>query len=346
MGFARWSGGWVLVLTLLNPIVVHGWSAADRDFDGDGRIGFADYLQFAQAYGSDQEKYDLNGDGNVGFGDFIMFAPYYGRTVAETEIPDTTSVSLPTRDVGEVRMQFVYISPGTYMMGQLTQWPIGGMGENDAWPRHEVTISKGFYLGKYEVTQAQWEGVMGTTPWFGQTYSWSGLPSVLEADDAPAVYVSWKMAQTFISTLNQKTSGPGPFRLPTEAEWEYACRAGTTTNFSFGNDLQKLQNYGWYTVNTLPQGQNWAHRVGRLLRNPWGLYDMHGNVSEWCEDWFWPYSEAAQTDPAGSDKGTERVLRGGRYSQMEGFLYSWRRGHEVDNYEDPGVGLRLVMEVQ
>ena len=175
---------------------------------------------------------------------------------------------------------------------------------DDEGPVHEVTISKGFYLGKYEVTQGQWEGVMGTTPWRGKDYVRSG-------SDYPAVYVSWDDAQEFISRLNS-AAGSEVYRLPSEAEWEYACRAGTTTRWSFGDDESQLTHYAWYGAYRRGDvGEKYGHRVGTKRANPWGLYDMHGNVSEWVQDWKGDYSSSSVVDPLGPSTGSYRVVRGG-----------------------------------
>ena len=145
-------------------------------------------------------------------------------------VSDTT-VTLP----GGAKMEMVYISPGTFLMGSPESEPER---DNSESPQHEVTITNGFYLGKYEVTQGQWQKVMGTTPWTGQDY-------VQANPDHPAVYVSWNDSQEFIHKLNV-AAGDSLYRLPTEAEWEYACRAGTTTRFNSGNNDSDLSNAGWY----------------------------------------------------------------------------------------------------
>ena len=159
--------------------------------------------------------------------------------------------------------------------------------------QHEVTLTKPFYMGKHEVTQEQWESVMGKTP------------SDNKGAKLPVTNVSWEDCQDFIKKLNEKTTGG--YRLPTEAEWEYACRAGTTTAYSFGNKITpKDANYGDSKI-AKPVA------VGSYKPNAFGLYDMHGNVSEWCEDWYGEYPFAV-TDPKGPAKGEYRVLRGGSFN--------------------------------
>ena len=210
------------------------------------------------------------------------------------------TVTLP----GGATMEFVWIEPGTFLMGSPDTEPDRA---SDEGPQHEVTISQGFYLGKCEITQAQWEVVMRTTPWVGQDY-------VQSNPDHPAVYISWNDCQEFIQVLND-AGGEEIYRLPTEAEWEYACRAGTTTGWSFGDDRRKLGDYAWYRVNAWDVGEKYAHAVGTKLANPWGLYDMYGNVWEWCQDWYGSsYSRGSHIDPTGPTTGSFRVMRGGSFS--------------------------------
>ena len=204
--------------------------------------------------------------------------------------PEMT-VDLP----GGATMDFVWIEPGTFLMGS----PDSEEGRSDReGPQHDVTITRGFFLGKYEITQGQWKSVTGTTPW-------SDERRARESDDNAASYIYWDDLESLISVLNAD-AGAGTYRLPTEAEWEYACRAGTTTRWSFGDDEGGLHDYAWCS-NPLPGP------VGTKLPNPWGLFDMHGNVSEWCSDKIGDYSSAAQVDPQGDAWGPHIVARGGSY---------------------------------
>ena len=145
---------------------------------------------------------------------------------------------------------------------------------------------------------------MGTTPWVGLSY-------VQEDPNSPAVYISWEDMQAFFDSLAAR--GLTGFRLPTEAEWAYTCRAGTETLWSFGDDEGQLGQYAWYWDNTWAVGEEYAHEVGTKLPNPWGLYDMHGNVHEWVQDWLGAYASDAQTDPTGPSTGESRVLRDGAF---------------------------------
>ena len=187
-----------------------------------------------------------------------------------------------TLNLGGVTARMVLIPAGNFMMGE---------GED----RHAVTISKPFYLGVTEVTQAQYEAVMGANP------------SEYKGATTPVECVSWDDAAEFCRKLSEKTGQT--VRLPTEAEWEYACRAGTQTEFSFGADPSALGDYAWHGGNS----GYYPHPVGRKKPNAWGLYDMHGNVHEWCADWYGEYPKGPVTDPTGPASGTVRVLRGGSW---------------------------------
>jgi formylglycine-generating enzyme required for sulfatase activity len=196
-------------------------------------------------------------------------------------------------DLGNgVTMKLVLIRPGKFMMGS----PDSELGhEPDEGPQHEVVISKPFYMGVTEVTQAQYEAVMGTNP------------SDFKGPTNPVDKVSWNEAVEFCRRLSEKTRKT--VRLPTEAEWEYACRAGSKTRFSFGDSDSILGDYAWYRSNSGSK----PHPVGQKKPNAWGLYDMHGNVWEWCADRYGPYSSEASTDPQGAGSGSARVVRGGSW---------------------------------
>lgn len=132
---------------------------------------------------------------------------------------------------------------------------------------------KGYYMGKYTVTQKEWETVMGTTPWKGKSFA-------REGEDYPATYISWNDCQELLKRLNYREGG-NLYRLPTDEEWEHGCLAGSTTKYCFGDDAGQLGAYAWYAENAFGPGEKYAHRVGQKKPNEWGLYDMHGNVWEW-----------------------------------------------------------------
>jgi len=200
---------------------------------------------------------------------------------------------------GGVKMDMVLIQPGSFMMGDRT-------GEKEEKPAHKVTISRPFYMGKFEVTQEQWKTVM------------NGNPSHFKGAKNPADNISWEASQEFVKKLNEKFGNSGvTFSLPTEAQWEYACRAGTSTRYGYGNEEAGLEEYGWFK--STAGGK--THPVGEKKPNAWGLYDMHGNVWEWCADWYDGnyYKQSPSNDPAGpaDPKGesgvASRVLRGGSW---------------------------------
>jgi formylglycine-generating enzyme required for sulfatase activity len=212
--------------------------------------------------------------------------------------PTPTPPAELTLDLGGgVTMKMVLIRPGKFMMGEGTEPPHG--------PQHEVTLSKPFYMGVTEVTQAQYEAVMGTNP------------SAFKGATNPVETVSWNDATEFCKRLSEKTRQA--VRLPTEAEWEYACRAGTQTAFSFGDSDAALDDYAWWAKNS----GGTTHPVGQKKPNAWGLYDMHGNVYEWCADWYGDYPQGSVTDPSGSATGAygARVLRGGSWLDDVAFRF-------------------------
>jgi formylglycine-generating enzyme required for sulfatase activity/sugar lactone lactonase YvrE len=251
---------------------------------------------------------------------------------------DTLTAALP----GGVTMEFVWIEPGTFLMGSPESEPGRAADEG---PQHEVTISQGFYLGKFEVTQGQWEAVMGTRPWLGDAQ-----PSYVKDEPShPAVTVDWSDWQEFIRRLNE-AEGAEVYRLPTEAEWEYACRAGTTTRWSFGDDENQLGNYAWYNANAWDVGEQYAHAVGTKLPNPWGVHDMHGNVQEWVQDWYASdyYRNSPGVDPQGPATGLGHFVRGGGFGlngQLAERLRSAFRSACTPCGGAVDVGARLVKQL-
>jgi formylglycine-generating enzyme required for sulfatase activity len=232
----------------------------------------------------------------------------------------------------EQGMTFVYIAPGEFMMGS-------DKGAPNERPVHQVKITQGFYFQTTAVTQGQWEAVMGTRPWERRHRAPTGA-------EYPAVGVSWDDAAKFAATLSGKSERT--YRLPTEAEWEYACRAGTTTEFCFGDDPAGLSDYGWYADNTVKLGQEHAQPVGLKKPNPWGLYDMHGNVWEWCADYYSEeyYAQSPVADPAGPESGYPRVLRGGAYDQPPRYCRSAIRIKYFADNRYEYIGFRLLAEAE
>jgi len=235
-----------------------------------------------------------------------------------------------------IGMKFVLIPAGTFTMGS----PSTRTGNET---KHQVTISRPFYMQTTEVTQGQWKAIMGSNP----------SEFIFCGDDCPVEQVTWNEVQDFIRTLNRR-EGTDKYRLPTEAEWEYAARAGTTTPFNTGNCLstEKANYDGNYPYPGCPKGENRRKtvRVGSFSPNAWGLYDMHGNVWEWVQDWYGSYPLGSVTDPVGpaSRLGWYRVFRGGGWD-LGGEL-GCRSAYRGFKYGDPGTkcharGFRLASTI-
>jgi formylglycine-generating enzyme required for sulfatase activity len=254
----------------------------------------------------------------------ILVPPGYNKKNEISSPP--TSPKETFSELAEIGMKFVRIDRGSFMMGS----PIGEKDRRDNERQHRVTLTKGFSMGVHEVTQKQWQAVMGNNP------------SQFKGDDLPVETVSWFDAIAFCNALSTKFGkkpyysikdkdvtilGGSGYRLPTEAEWEYACRAGSTTAYSFGDNSGKLSTYAWYfdnSSNTRP--------VRTKSSNVWGLHDMHGNVWEWCWDWHGNYPTGEVTDPQGPNTGQERVLRGGCWYNTSGICRSAARFGRGPNY--------------
>lgn len=237
---------------------------------------------------------------------------------------DSTNLKTTTNSIG---MQFVLIPAGEFKMGSPSGE--GGRIDNEG-PVHTVTIEKAYYLSKYEVTQKQWMEVMGSNPSYFKFWG----------DDLPVDQISWNDVQEFIRKLNAK-EGTDKYRLPSEAEWEYAARAGTTTQYSFGDSGSKLGEYAWSGVCSHPRP------VGQKKPNTWGLYDMHGNVWEWVQDWYHSDYDGAPTDGSAweSGGGRFRVIRGGGWEFFAGGCRSASRADDSPGARKNYLGFRLVQEV-
>lgn len=259
--------------------------------------------------------------------------------------PKTTAQKYVGRRTGDTRndnglkITFIWCAPGTFKMGspylELRQHPDEGQAQ--------ITLTRGFWLAKTEATQDQWMRIMKTIPWREQLY-------VEEGDDYPATFVNWAEALQFCQKLTEqeRTAGRLPagwrYDLPTEAQWEYACRAGTTTRFHFGDNAEDLYEYAWYgglTADGNARFERYPHLVAKKKANAWGLHDMHGNVYEWCRGWYGK-THRTGNDPEGEKSGTLHPSRGGSWDREDFFCRSADR--ECNDPTDVGSiqGFRIA----
>ena len=252
--------------------------------------------------------------------------------VRTKHIPKTLAL-----DLGKgVTMKLVLIPAGTFLMGSPNDET--GRAYNEG-PQHNVTIGEPFYMGIHEVTQAQWRAVMNSEPWTGRHFMQPG-------DNNALSWVSWEDASKFCETLSKKTSKL--VALPTEAQWEYACRAGSKTAYCFGDAASKLGDYAWYADNTSKTGQEYPHEAGQKKPNAFGLYDMHGNVWEWCQDHQHAnYKKAPADGTAWVDKAPAglRILRGGAWGYDPKHCRTAHRFAGISSDRYVHVGFRLVVNV-
>ena len=273
------------------------------------------------------------------------------KNVAVTKAPDKEI----TLDLGgKATMKLALLPAGEFMMGSKLSAeevakrfaPAGDLSGGvvkitagdftDEHPRRQVTIPAPFYMGVTEVTQGQWRALKGSQPWAGQSYT-------RDKADHAAGYISWNDATEFCKALSKKTGRS--VRLPTEAEWEYACRAGTTTAFNCGDDSSRLDDYAQYRGNTHENKARYAHSAGAKKPNAWGLYDMHGNVHEWCADWYADsYANADARGPKGPAAGKERVARGGSWRSVPAHCRAARRTRFAPPSRLATCGFRVVVE--
>jgi len=324
----------------LNRLLYLSWSCNDPDDDSlfyDVYIGTSSTLEIAA---NNQSVARFNP------GILLSNAWYYWKIVAKDELSVGVESPIWSFQVAEYDHQIIeevfplgssglyipmiWIESGTFMMGAQND-------EEYAWdseyPRHKVTISEGFWMGKYEVTQAQWEAVTGDQP-----FNWPGNPN------RPAEMVSWNdINSDFLPALGNE------WRLPTEAEWEYACRAGyDSTWFWWGNNFDYLLDHAWYIANSDTGSGQKTHDVGRKLYNAWGLFDMHGNVWEWCRDWHDDeyYTVEPVTDPENTTQGryAHKIRRGGGWNILGRYCRTAYRSFKHPDVRDANQGLRLVRE--
>jgi len=297
-----------------------------------GRLGEeADLLVF-------QERgwFEFDEQQNV-IGGFLSDADHLGDTLVAAQSDQEFKPENKEPWQNSLGMDLLYVKPGEFFMGS----PKSEEDRNTDEVQHKVILTQGFWMAKYEVTQAGYEAVMGSNP------------SVRKDPLAPVEWVSWIDAMGFCEKLTELERRANlipegwEYTLPTEAQWEYACRAGTTTPFSFGRVLDgaRANCDGQYPYGTSVNGPflGQTAAVGRYGENPWGLYDMHGNVNEWCLDWYGEYPGDAVTDPTGPKKAASRIIRGGSWSNDAWYCRSALRRGGLPDYRDLDLGFRPVL---
>lgn len=307
-------------------------AAAQRgDVNGDGKVSIGDVTELINLLLSGNTDVgngvaDVNADGVVSIGDVTELINHLlsGNELAplEPQIMEFT--------VGDVTFYMVPVEGGTFTMGATSEQ--GSDASSKEKPVHQVTLSS-YYIGETEVTQALWQAVMGNNP-----SNFVGMQNPVER-------VSWEDCQTFIAMLNQLTGQQ--FRLPTEAEWEFAARGGNESMGYKYSGSDNLASVAWYSYNDGWQlcgtGNYGTHPVATRNPNELMLFDMSGNVHEWCQDWYGTYESSDQTDPAGPANGTDRVYRGGSWYFDEWFCRVSFRNGVAPSYTSYGIGLRLAM---
>jgi formylglycine-generating enzyme required for sulfatase activity len=259
------------------------------------------------------------GDGLAVLEELLKLDPQNAAAVSLRE-----KIGSALKTTNSLGMAFSYIPAGTFVMGS----PADESGRSEDETQHKVVLTKGFLMAATPVTQAQWEAVTGKHP------------SYFQGDNLPVEQVTYDEAVEFCRKLGIKEGKR--YRLPTEAEWEYACRAGSTTSYDTGSDGSALGEAGWYDVNSGGQ----THPVGQKKPNAWGLFDMHGNVWQWCSDWYGPYPDAELTDPRGAQTVRDRVLRGGSWRDPAERCRSARRRYSASDARYYSIGFRVVLEAQ
>ena len=254
-------------------------------------------------------------------------APFNAQTADNLQHETAIYLDKPviqTIDLGDdTHIELILVPAGEFDMG--SRYPEEAR-ENDEGPVRRITISSPFYIGRYEITHAQWKAVMG----YSRTH--------FNRLDLPVDGIHWSNAVEFCRKLSERQLET--FRLPTEAEWEYACRAGSSTAYSFGGNASLLAQYAWFYHNSKQK----THPVGQKEPNAFGLHDMHGNVWEWCSDWYDAYPDDATVDPTGPSNGSARILRGGSWFCTPGPCRSANRGWNMPETRDDDVGFRIVLE--
>jgi uncharacterized protein (TIGR02996 family) len=304
---------------------------ADPD-DGGPRMVFSDWLE---------ERGDPRGELLRLTDELTRPEPAADRPALESRLRALLAAGvrpIGPRWTNSLGMEFAWVPAGTYFMGS----PPGEPDRQENETRHRVTLTRGFYMGVHPVTRGQWREVAGSAP------------GRFTGDDRPVEGVSWTDCREFCQALTRKdglkVGLPSPYRLPTEAEWEYACRGATATAFSFGDQLTPARanfhaNYARRPEQPGSQRQE-TTPVGLFPANAWGLTDMHGNVFEWCADAYAVYSDRDATDPCVEDGGEVRILRGGSWHSLAGRCRSACRAWGPPGYRGSDVGCRVCFRME
>ncbi|WP_418869584.1 formylglycine-generating enzyme family protein [Segatella hominis] len=274
---------------------------------------------------------------------YVLVLSQAGASSNQNDVPSTNSASptqrptsiatsndiitIPVKD--GISIDMVKVEAGTFMMGATKEMRDPNVSLLNEEPVHQVTLTNDYYIGKYEVTQALWQAVMGSNP------------SKYKGDNLPVEMVSWNDCQEFISKLNSMTGRK--FRLPTEAEWEYAARGGKKSRGYQYSGSNSISDVAWYSGNCGNISGINTHPVGKKQANELGIYDMTGNVWEWCQDMYGYYSLSAQKNPTGSTGGNKRVIRGGSWFNTRESCRTSDRADSSPDHHFEGLGLRLAL---
>ncbi|MDR2341524.1 MAG: formylglycine-generating enzyme family protein [Campylobacteraceae bacterium] len=260
---------------------------------------------------------------------FVFIAALLALNGCSSEKEDRSTNKTYTNSIA---MEFALIPSGSFEMGTDKKAEIGIINE---FPLHNITISRNFYLAKFEVTQEQWIKIMGNNP------------SKFKNNLKPVESVSWYDVQKFISKLNA-LENTTKYRLPTEAEWEYAARAASQSRYSFGDDINELVSYAWYYNKSSKQPFQ-THPVGQKKPNRWGLYDMHGNIWEWTADWYDPeyYTKSPKKDPINNLSSLKNIaIRGGGWINSAEYMRSAVRHYKAPISKEDDLGFRVAFDIK
>ena len=303
-----------MIFVLVMMTAVSGFALTRGDINGDGAINVTDVTALINRI-----------LGTASYADGVCDVDGNG-TVNVSDVTSLVNIILgggtKSYKVGGVTFEMVSVDGGTFTMGATSEQ--GSDAYDYEKPAHQVTLGS-YYIGKTEVTQALWKAVMGSNP-----SNWTG-------DNLPVERVSWNDCQEFIRKLNALTGQK--FRLPTEAEWEYAARGGSKSRGYKYSGSNTIGDVAWYDGNSGDK----THPVGTKAPNELGIYDMSGNVLEWCSDWYGNYSSASQTNPKGPTSGSYRVLRGGGWYSLAGFCRVSNRSYDSPDLRYYSLGVRLAL---